>query len=1455
MAHQSDGSVPRLDISNSQPWVIAIQCLADAMGISAAVDDPQFLPDQFNSRACAALTAKIIESLPHSMAAQVVTPEVRRRPGHIVRQVQQLTHQATPADRHALLVDAENTVLENYDTVDTFFEAHRAIRTRMISAAYPNIQDETTTVEIIIRGLRDHPDFQTVIPVWTSDPPPTVNALRSRVKAVHGLAQRRAKVAPIPFSGQSATPHHPRTLRAPPPTARPGPRICQFHTRLGRPLPHADHECRHPHNPLGVAYRPHAQAYPQPSQHQPHNPYAHPHSSTAYPSPSYSAPPTAYSQHTSPHQHAPGTHPPARQYKSGYKARAKQATTGQQPHVHFNLPPGFPADDYHNTRDHDDDGKLPTPRIILDSGAHPSHTPTPGPLMAPKTTSHTLTATHHSAPLTHAGPLDIITPLGPIRTRAVTAPTIPDTLISVRDLTTPRRAVIFTTNRAYLIPSKLLPHDCLQQPIAQWDQDAYIIPTIQRTANTAPTKHARYTTSSSSTALFPQTTQPHPIANLPTPNLANPQRAHTPVRTTFPAMQQPTADTPNSTDNDPLTASDFSTRHIPLPNPSPDAQTTTTPRLKKPHTTHRTTSNKLRAAMPHHIQPTHLTSLPLAWHLALNHAPLDLLRHIAEKRIFPALTPAVLRGTKHITCSSCADGKSAQAPHPPSNQRHTAPGDVISTDTMGPITPASARQHRHILTFIDDSSRFALAIPISHRSKLSTLIPQTLMTMARHHGHMPHTLHSDNAKEYTSSTIITYLASHGIRQTLTTPHQPQQNSRAERFNRTIMNATRAALSHSRLPTKYWDFAVLDATYKYNCLPHASTKTTPLSQWDPNAPTPPYFLPFGAAGAIPDFRPKQKLQSRARPARYLCHQSATLISILYTDTQTIGLVRLIDFHPTHPALDPATLLASAFKARSHHPTPELITPATLPPSSTSQAHRYPDAHLWAHAHNAEIDQLDDQGAIIWEQPDCIPPHTKPISLTMAYRYKRSATGVIIQRKARCSVRGDLMRPHEHFDPSATAAYAADKATVRLVLATAANQSQPLNHFDITSAFTHEEYKFAKPVYIRQPRRFDGTLTHPDRPIGRLKLNLYGSKPACNIYHQGLDKHLQAHGYYPTEADPCLYTKTTSSGCVLIAVTIDDFLVTAPAQSDIDQFATVLRIKYTVKDLRTPTRYLGWSITRKGTGPIHISQPSLITKILTSNNMADDNPRSTPLPKNADYDDSNSSPQLPPSDTERFQSTLGDIRYLADGTRPDIAYAASRLAKHTHKPTTAHQHLLKHLTRYLKHTTHSGILYTIGATSPLTTHSDADYAASTDRHSITGAIHTAFGAPILWTSRRQPTVALSTCEAEYVAASHALQDLLWLRNLSTEIRPQSPMPPSPFYVDNKSALDVATHQSKTRRRKHIDIKQHHLQHHVKHKSITLKHIPSAENTADIFTKALPKPQFQILSAHIIHPNPNR
>lgn len=169
--------------------------------------------------------------------------------------------------------------------------------------------------------------------------------------------------------------------------------------------------------------------------------------------------------------------------------------------------------------------------------------------------------------------------------------------------------------------------------------------------------------------------------------------------------------------------------------------------------------------------------------------------------------------------------------------------------------------------------------------------------------------------------------------------------------------------------------------------------------------------------------------------------------------------------------------------------------------------------------------------------------------------------------------------------------------------------------------------------------------------------------------------------------------------------------------------------------------------------------------------------------------------------------------------------------------AHWTAVKRIFQYIKGTRNLKLCYTKSKSS-LTGYSDADWASDVDkRRSCTGYVFKLSNAAISWGSKRQPTIALSSTEAEYMALSSATNELIWLKSLVDELDPNEEKVIVPIFSDNQSAISLASIDGYNCRTKHIDIRHHHIREKIQKCILILKHIPTENMTADILTKGVP------------------
>ncbi|KAK9685566.1 hypothetical protein QE152_g37935 [Popillia japonica] len=168
---------------------------------------------------------------------------------------------------------------------------------------------------------------------------------------------------------------------------------------------------------------------------------------------------------------------------------------------------------------------------------------------------------------------------------------------------------------------------------------------------------------------------------------------------------------------------------------------------------------------------------------------------------------------------------------------------------------------------------------------------------------------------------------------------------------------------------------------------------------------------------------------------------------------------------------------------------------------------------------------------------------------------------------------------------------------------------------------------------------------------------------------------------------------------------------------------------------------------------------------------------------------------------YREAVGSLMFAATVSRPDIMFAVNQVSRFLNNPGIEHWCAVKRILKYLQGTKNIGIRY--NGDLQLTIYSDADFAGDCDtRRSTTGYVSLLATGPVTWSSHRQKCVTKSTAEAEYIAASDAVAEIVWLRNFLKEIK-ISVSDSTPLYVDNQSAIKLMKNNEHHKRTKHIDM----------------------------------------------------
>jgi hypothetical protein len=320
-----------------------------------------------------------------------------------------------------------------------------------------------------------------------------------------------------------------------------------------------------------------------------------------------------------------------------------------------------------------------------------------------------------------------------------------------------------------------------------------------------------------------------------------------------------------------------------------------------------------------------------------------------------------------------------------------------------------------------------------------------------------------------------------------------------------------------------------------------------------------------------------------------------------------------------------------------------------------------------------------------------------------------------------------------------------------------------------------------------------------------------------------------------ADQGLYILRKDGSTIYLLVYVDDILFASSSLALIEELKAALTATFDARDLGEPSQFLSISIQRSSSG-IQLSQPRMIKDLLAKFSMTNCKPKSIPISKGA--------LEQPgaPLDTAKcpYSTLVGSLLYIAMCTRPDIAFAVGALSRHLNSPTTTHWSVAQGVLRYLAGTVDYGPFYSSdsnSSSSRLHGYVDSDWGSDpVTRRSVTGYVFKLSGAAISWSSKRQSTVATSSAEAEYIAATAAAKDAAWLRHLLCDLDVVTST--VPIATDSQSSLAMLNNTSSGSKSKHIDIQYHYARDCVEKKAVAFSYVPTGSMVADLLTKPVPE-----------------
>ena len=523
---------------------------------------------------------------------------------------------------------------------------------------------------------------------------------------------------------------------------------------------------------------------------------------------------------------------------------------------------------------------------------------------------------------------------------------------------------------------------------------------------------------------------------------------------------------------------------------------------------------------------------------------------------------------------------------------------------------------------------------------------------------------------------------------------------------------------------------------------------------------------------------------------------------------------------------------------------LIANSSGEPSNYSEAINSPESASWKAAIKDELDKMTHYQ--VWT----VVPKSGQRVVTAKWVFTRKLdgkTGKPSKYKARWVARGFTQR--KGIDYNELFSSVVHKDTLRLFLALVNYWDLECHQVDIKAAFLNGELE--ETIYCAPP---EGSNIDNGKFVLKLNKSLYGLKQSPRCFNQKLDSWFCSKGLIPTTSDSCIYYSVQNNTLLLLCVHVDDQLIASNNLSTLKSFKSDLDRMFECEDGGEADFFLKFNILRNRQQRIlQISQQHYLRSLLTKFNMENCNSVSTPLPVGFSIARKPTEDEIQEAKDLPFPQLAGSLLYAATISRPDLMFAASTLCAFISSWNVEIWKAAKHTLRYIQGTLDFCLTFNpatapqINTSCPLLGYCDADWASNKlNRRSTTGYAFTIYGALICWKSRLQPTVALSTTEAEYMASTNAACQAIWLSKILSDFK--IPAQPIILFNDNMGSVLLAQNPIYNEKSKHIDIKHHFIREKVQDGAIKIQHIASKLNLADFFTKQLPKDQFNILRAQL-------
>ncbi|PLW15082.1 hypothetical protein PCASD_21521 [Puccinia coronata f. sp. avenae] len=817
--------------------------------------------------------------------------------------------------------------------------------------------------------------------------------------------------------------------------------------------------------------------------------------------------------------------------------------------------------------------------------------------------------------------------------------------------------------------------------------------------------------------------------------------------------------------------------------------------------------------------------------------------------------------------------------------------DAVHLDLVGPFPVQSPAGYMYFLTIVDQFSGFKSVKFLRSKGETFDKFVDFKNNAEKKTGKTLRMIISDGGGEFVNEKFSQMCSSKGIAQHITPAYTPQNNGMAERANQSILVKARCLLVQSKLPKSLWTEAVNTATHLCNLTPSRTRgMRIPYNVWTGKSVSLDVLRPFGCRtySLIPKEKREFKLNPTAEPGIMLGYENDFSTYRIYKLNKKI-VVRTSDVkfdesvfpglggnHNIQPSDDifdvsnhqePAPNTGQE-SSNSTKPTavpvadethdqsvPTRVAPKDISssistdnilsvdrrgnsiivyltenveddtPKSYIQAINSANSSFWKKAIEKEVSNMYEHEVwvIVKKQED-----QHRINCTWVFKVKKNQLNVPIEYKARLCAKG--FQQIKGTDFGETYAPTGKLVSLRMLIIFALKHDLLFHQIDIKSAFLNAPLK--EKIFLNPPQG----VKVPEGHVLKLEKAMYRLKQAPNAWHRTLSEWLFQVGFRRCEAEPCVFWRKGT----FLYLHVDDLAIFS---KDPEVFKNEVKARFQIKDLGVSSLLLGMNVIQEE-GAVTLTQKHYIETQLDLFNCRHLHSASTPMKPKGHLIAATKAEQMEHLESgNNYCSLVGALNYLSSTTRPDITFAVSSLSQYLNAPGLNHWEAGIQVLRYLKGTIDVGLRLSKPSSNEVTLcgYADADWASCPEsRRSVSGNLILLDGNVISWKSKKQPTLSLSSTEAEYKSIGDITKEIMWIKTLLKKIFNVQLKVPTPIFEDNQGAIALANNESNhsNYKTKHMSLRHHFVRREIKIKSIALHYLPTHLMLEDFLTKAVGK-----------------